>query len=185
MKINKLPSLEFLKECFVLDFSLPNGIRWASDRPLSHFYNERAYKSWKTKHSNKSCGFISKAGYFITSISKKEYQNHRIIFAIYHNTLEFNDKCIDHIDGNPLNNSYNNLRIANHSQNSFNSKIRKDNSSGYKNIQIRRYKETQRFIVRLKINGKDIKIGSYKTLEQAIEARNLKLKQIIGEFYKS
>lgn len=44
------------------------------------------------------------------------------------------DKQIDHINGNGLDNRRMNLRIVTASQNNHNSRIRKDNTSGYKGI---------------------------------------------------
>lgn len=123
--------------------------------------------------------------YFITELSSQDYSNHRIIFAIYNNTINFQDKNIDHIDGNSLNNSPENLRLATASQNSFNSKKRKDNTTGYKNIQCRKDKEIGKFIVRLQLNGKFIRVGSYKTLEEALQVRDSKLKEMVGEFYRT
>lgn len=59
------------------------------------------------------------------------------MYQIYYNIEELdNSMFIDHIDGNKLNNSKDNLRIASVSQNNMNVKIRKDNTTGYKNISI-------------------------------------------------
>ena len=44
------------------------------------------------------------------------------------------DKDIDHINHNTLDNRKSNLRIVTSSQNSMNQRIRKDNTSGYKGV---------------------------------------------------
>jgi hypothetical protein len=183
MKTNKLPPLEYLKECFVLDSSLPNGIRWVSDRPLSHFNSEAAYKLWNKKYSNKPCGCRSDNGYFHTAMFDKNYRNHRIVYAIANNTNDFQDFQIDHIDNNKLNNNPENLRLATCSQNKFNTGKQKNNTSGYKNIFF--IKKTQKYISTVKINRKSIHIGTFETLELAIEARDEKIKEIAKDFYKS
>jgi hypothetical protein len=183
MKINPLPDLNYLKECFVLDPSIPCGLRWSSDRPLNHFKNESACKRWKTNNSNKPSGYILTNGYYNSKLDKNRYPNHRIVFAIYNNTTDFQDKQIDHIDGNVLNNSPQNLRLATASQNQFNRKKQKNNSSGYKNISF--VKKLNKYRCAMQVDGKDIYIGLFNTVEEAIISRDAKFKQLTGEFYRS
>ena len=183
MKTNKLPPLEYLKECFVLDSSLPNGIRWVSDRPLSHLNSERMYKRGNKRYSNKPSGTLNSSGYYNLKVGKIRCFNHRIIFAIYNNTIDFQDFNIDHIDGNKLNNNPENLRLATNSQNQFNRAKSKNNTSGHKNVYF--HKRNKKYFCKIKINNKDIHIGTFKTLELTIEARDKKAKEIAGIFYKS
>jgi HNH endonuclease len=72
---------------------------------------------------------------------------------------------IDHIDGNPLNNLIGNLRPATSQENKRNTKIRKDNNSGHKNIWIT---HCGTYEVRVKITA-DVRYNkNHKTLELAI-----------------
>jgi hypothetical protein len=183
MYILPLPDLNYLKECFVLDPLIPCGLRWSSDRPLNHFKNESAYKRWKTNNSNKPSGCILTNGYYHSKLDKIRYPNHRIVFAIYNNIIDFQDKQIDHIDGNGLNNSAQNLRLATASQNQFNRKKQKNNSSGYKNISF--VKKLNKYRCAMQVDGKDIYIGLFNTVEEAIISRDAKFKQLTGEFYRS
>jgi len=183
MKINELPPLDYLKECFILDSSLPSGLRWSANRPLSHFKSETFYKRWNTNNSNQSAGCILGNGYYYSRLDKNRYPNHRIVFAIYNNTTDFQNKQIDHIDGNVLNNSPENLRLVTASQNQFNRKKQKNNSSGHKNISF--VKKLSKYRCAMQINGEDIYIGLFDTVEDAIIARDFKFKQLVGEFYKT
>ena len=121
---------------------------------------------WKIQVSNKKIG--DKAGrkqtlhYFQTRINGKYYYNHRIIFLYHHGYLP---KCIDHIDGNCLNNSIENLREASLYQNQQNRKIAKNNTSGIKGIY--KIKNKEKWCVRLKVNGKQNFFGNYHDLEVA------------------
>jgi len=183
MKITPLPDLNYLKECFVLDPSLPCGLRWSSNRPLSHFKNETMHKRWKTNNSNDPSGCISGNGYYSSRLDKIRYQNHRIVFAIYNNSIDFQGKQIDHIDGNVLNNSPRNLRLVTASQNQFNRKKQKNNLSGHKNISF--VKKLNKYRCAMQVDGKDIYIGLFNTVEEAIASRDIKFKQLAGEFYRT
>lgn len=77
----------------------------------------------------KEAGCILKRGYFTTKFRQKIYFNHRIIYFL--NTgVDPQEKQIDHIDGNRLNNKIWNLRPATDKQNKDNVRKRKDNTSG-------------------------------------------------------
>lgn len=183
MKANALPDLNYLKECFVLDPSLPCGLRWSSNRPLSHFKNETMHKRWKTNNSNDPSGCILGNGYYYSRLDKIRYPNHRIVFAIYNNSIDFQGKQIDHIDGNVLNNSPRNLRLVTASQNQFNRKKQKNNLSGHKNISF--VKKLNKYRCAMQVDGKDIYIGLFNTVEEAIASRDIKFKQLVGEFYRT
>jgi hypothetical protein len=111
----------------------------------------------------------------VPKFNKKAYRNSRIIFAIYNNTIDFQDKQVDHIDGNVLNNSPQNLRLVTSSQNQFNRKKQKNNTSGHRNIYFCK-KNPKKYTCAIKLNKKQIHVGTFGSLELAIEARNKKLK---------
>lgn len=98
--------------------------------------------------------------YLNVEINGKAYKIHRLVF-LYHNGYLAKD--IDHIDGNRLNNRIENLREVTESQNAFNSKIRKTNTSGYKNV----FKDNCKWRVQLSIQGKSLSFGSFDDLELA------------------
>lgn len=75
----------------------------------------------------------------------------------------------DHINGNGLDNTKNNLRSVTNSQNLLNSRIRADNSSGFRGISW--HKSRKKWRVYISDNGKHRHIGLFNTLEEAIEAR--------------
>jgi hypothetical protein len=100
--------------------------------------------------------------YKIIGINGKNYTNHRLIF-LYHNG--YLPEEVDHIDGNPLNNNIENLRAASHGENQRNSKKRKNNSTGYKNVSYR--KRDDIYSVSIRFNGIIKNIGVFKDLELA------------------
>ena len=86
---------------------------------------------------------------------------------------------IDHINTIKTDNSLDNLRGCTSQENSMNKKILKRNTSGHKNITISKCM-TFRFQVNYD-NGKYYS-KNFKTLEEAIEHRNIKLIELFGEF---
>ena len=191
MKANSLPDLDYLKQCFQIDSTLPSGLRWSLDRPSCHFKYESLRKTWKTRYAGKPCGCIVEGRdidnrYYVTGLNHKAIFNHRIIYAIHNGIIDFNGKTIDHINGDSLNNDPQNLRLVTASENKLNSKIHKNNTTGHKNIFFReKYKS---YDCGIKINGKLKHIGSYNTLEEALKARNSyieHLKETIGDYFRT
>lgn len=86
---------------------------------------------------------------------------------------------VDHINHNILDNRKENLRICTQKQNMCNQSIRVDNSSGYTGVY---HVGKNRWVAQIKANGKTKHIGSYKSLEEAIEARKQAEIDYYGEF---
>ena len=75
----------------------------------------------------------------------------------------------DHINRNTLDNRKINLRTVSSQQNKFNTNIRIDNTSGYKGVTWD--KQTNKWMSQIGIDGKNIKLGRYFHLKEAIDAR--------------
>lgn len=165
---------------------------------LENFYIEDSTLKWNKdvlygSHKKKGdfAGSIGNNGYLRIAIKygkiKKVYSVHRIMYQMYNNINLLEDsEIVDHVDRNPLNNSFENLRIATKSDNNCNIKIRKDNKTGYKNICRNTHKIEKRwskneYLVSIQKDGKR-KTKECKTLEDAIEWRNKMLPELHGEF---
>jgi HNH endonuclease len=122
---------------------------------------------WKIANNRKVkvgtiAGYVDAGGYKNTKVCGKQLKNHRLIFLIHYGYLP---KMIDHIDGNTLNNRIENLREATPKQNQQNSKLRKNNSSGYRNVYWS--KAAQKWQVYCRINGSMKHFGLFNDLELA------------------
>ena len=98
--------------------------------------------------------------------------------------LTFGDKqCVDHINGNRLDNRNSNLRLCTRTQNNHNMKLSKRNRSGAKGVYIQSEKTLR---VSIMCNGKNIHLGSFPNtkqgLKQAKNAYNDAAKKYYGEF---
>ena len=128
--------------------------------------------SAKNVKSGHIAGNLKDTGYIRIKINKKMYLAHHLAFLyVYGN---FPKDIIDHIDSDRANNKISNLRECSHQQNMKNLRLYSNNSSGHKNVSW--VKSRNRWIVQLKVNGKQKYIGSFDNLELADlvaqEARN-------------
>lgn len=128
------------------------GIDWEVFN--EYFYYDEAVESClvRRKHErynilNKETGCVSN-GYFVTSLYKRHYRCHRIIYAIFHKINLPTHLVIDHIDGNRANNKIENLRLVTQSVNSKNRKP-SVNSTGIPFVQ--KCPKCDRFVVDYKV----------------------------------
>ena len=106
-------------------------------------------------------------------------RTHRLVIEAFKENVE-NKLCVDHIDNNRENNNICNLRYATHQENTRNSKIRKNSTSGIKGITY--HKASNKWQARITIDGLEIHLGLFGNIEDAKQARVNKVKQVFGEF---
>lgn len=88
---------------------------------------------------------------------------------------------VDHRNGNGLDNQKHNLRLCTNQQNSFNQrKARKNNKLGIKGVRWR--EDIKKFNARIKINGKEIHLGSFNVMGDADSAYRIAEEKYFGEF---
>ena len=107
-------------------------------------------------------GCFSPSGYLNTTINRKTYRTHRLIFMWHYG---FFPEEIDHEDGNSLNNRIENLRPANRGENCRNRTLTNKNKSGIKGVSW--CKDRNKWRVQLQINGKKLNFGDYNDIDYA------------------
>ena len=189
MKTKPLPDLNYLKECFELDSTSPSYLKWNQNRPRDHFKNLQAFESWKTTSAGRwIINETSDGKYYYLNvggakIARQPLKVHRIVYALYYNTIDFQNLLIDHVNGNGKDNRPENLRLATYTQNLFNRPKQTNNKIGHKNI--RYHDSCKKFTVQVGYKNKTIYFGSFSTLEEAIQVRDEKIKEIAKEFSKT
>lgn len=112
-------------------------------------------------------------------INYVNYKGHILAWVIFYG--EWPTFEIDHKDTNGTNNSINNLRRATRSQNSANTKPRKNTLSGAKGVT----KAKDKWLARIKVNGKQIRLGLFNTVEEAAAAYTEAAQRHFGEFART
>ena len=90
------------------------------------------------------------------------------------------NRLTDHIDRNMLNNLESNLRIATKSQNGANSKLQKNNTSGYRGVHWD--KRNKRWVASVRNNYKKFYLGRFIDKHEAAFVYNKAAREFFGEF---
>ena len=112
-------------------------------------------------------GAVDSSGYKRFVFNGRRYLAHRVIWL--HHYGEWPDGYIDHLNGVKTDNRISNLRSVTKSQNTLNSKLRSDNSSGVIGVHYR--SECDLYVACIGINKQKICLGYYRSLEDAAAAR--------------
>jgi len=140
-------------------------------KELLEYNPETGIFVWKVTNSNVKIG--SKAGsknsdgYIYISVDGKSYRLHRLAWLFVYGYFPKGD--LDHKDQIRDNNRIKNLREATQSQNTINSKIRSDNTSGIKGVHY--CKDNQKWQVSINALGKRVYLGYYENKLEAVKCR--------------
>jgi hypothetical protein len=120
-------------------------------------------------------------GYLKISINGKQYKGHRLAFLYMTGSMPTN---VDHIDGNPSNNSWTNLREASTLENQRNAKLRSDSRTGVKGVSLK----GKNYYGQINIDGKRLSklfsISKYGSEVEALEAARKWIETLREEEHK-
>lgn len=151
------------------------------DPETGHFYwlvdrgpMARAGSQAGTLHKAKK----SLSPYVRIKLEGQSYLAHRLAFLFMTGAWPLGEP--DHRNTNTLDNSWLNLRDATPSQNQANRKVRRDNKSGIKGaFYIARDKI---YLSQIQVSGQTIKLGYFKTAQEAGRVYEAAAKRYFGEF---
>lgn len=162
VKAKPLPELEYLRECFDVDwgdlrFPLVNRVR-----PKHHFKRLADWKTWNNKFANKRAGRFDH-GYVRMVINNQNYYLHRVLWKLLNNQ---EPATVDHRDGNTLNNHISNLRGATKRDQMYNTK-RPSRLGLPKGVSRHIQRNAIRFAAQICINGVQTHVGMAASAEEA------------------
>lgn len=160
-----LPSTEQVRS--ILDYDPVSGKLYWLERPREMFPRSRLWKMWNTRYAGKEAFTRNHSGYFGGQIFNKRLLAHRVIWAWCYG--EWPVDVIDHIDGDPVNNRIDNLRVVTQSENSKNSRISIRNSSGITGVSWA--SRDKKWIAYISIEGRRTSLGYFNDIASAVAAR--------------
>lgn len=117
---------------------------------------------------------LTSHGYLESRIEGNKIRLHRFV------TNALKGLEVDHIQGNKLDNRKSQLRVCTHQQNSYNSKICKNNKSGVTGVCYD--KNNKKWRAKIRVDGKEIWLGRYETFEDAVKVRKEAEEKYFKEF---
>lgn len=152
-------------------------------REYLHYDAETGSFMWIKKPCNRivvgsSAGYMRPDGYKMLGLFGGPYLYHRVAWLWMTGKEAPSD--IDHIDGNPSNNIFSNLRLASRSENSMNRKLSGDNKSGLKGAMW--VAKDKRWYGRITLNRRGYHLGSYDCPAAAHFAYQIAADKKFGEF---
>lgn len=119
--------------------------------------------------------YLNNSGYAITRVNHKEQiLLHRLIMNLPPS------KQIDHVNRNTLDNRQDNLRICTQEQNTYNTKVRSDSTTGVTGVDFD--KRRNKWRARINFKKKSIHLGYFDEFKYAVLARHEAEKEYYGEF---
>ena len=133
-----------------------------------------AISIWNSRYAGAEAGSDDGKKRIVIRIFKYNFFAHRLAFVLMEKRFPIDQ--IDHIDGDSLNNKWENLRECYDYQNKQNLRKRSDNKSGY--IGVYKHSKNENWVAEIRFKGKKHHIGVYSTPEEAFDAYLSKKKNL-------
>jgi len=164
-KSRNLPDQAVLRE--LLDYDAETGVLIWRSRGRHWFCSDRVWKKFSTQYAGKpALSGVTEKGHLRGTLFGQHVLCHRAIWKWMtgEDPLE-----IDHINGDPKDNRWANLRSVISAENAKNQKRRKDNTSGVCGVYWR--EDSRKWRAMIGHNGRLIRVGTFERKEDAIAAR--------------
>lgn len=138
--------------------------------------------TWKIARSNQIlagtiAGTTHLKGYSIIEVEGIQYK--ASILAWFYFYGQWPHKIVDHKDRDNSNDRITNLRLASKEENTANTKLYRNNKSGFRGVS---YAPGGKWKAYIRINGRPKHLGVFDTPEEASEAYTTAAKEIYGDF---
>lgn len=139
---------------------------------------------WKvsrgSRKSGSVAGYLRTEGYRALKVDRTLYYSHRLAFLFMEGS--FPPAFVDHINHKEADNSWANLRHATNKENNRHKAMQSNNTSGIPGVYW--HKQSGKWIAQIKVDGKDIYLGSTHDKEEARRWRKAaEVKYNFSEFH--
>lgn len=153
--------------CELLDYNPETGGLIWKLRDRKWFTTDFQYKMWNAQFAGEAAlTHVDKTGYLVGTVLNKRYLTHRVIWFWVTGKWPVE---IDHINHIKIDNRWANLRETMRQGNARNMSLSRGNNSGHTGVDWRDDRHCWR--ARMVIDGRDVSLGHYDSLEEAIAAR--------------
>lgn len=143
---------EFVRECF--NYNPETGIL------------TRAKRTSNRVNVGDFAGYKNKSGYLMVQVGGVLCSVHRVVWLYVHGYWP--NGHVDHINRNTTDNRLSNLRVLTPSENQHNSRMPKNNTSGF--IGVNWNADMRKWTAKICLNRKQTYLGSYSRIEDAAQA---------------
>lgn len=154
----------------LLDYDPDTGVLTWRERSEDYISSKGARRTWNSRFAGKQAGQLKKDGYWRIGLTvegiRQRVFSHRVIWVWM--TGEIPD-TIDHIDRNPSNNKWVNLRNVDQSANVLNRDVPIKSSSTVKGVYRNSYSKGWKVVISVK--GKPLYLGSFLDFKEAVAVR--------------
>lgn len=176
VKYRLLPTREYLES--VMDYDLDKGLMFWKVRPLEFFKDVRQMNRLNTILAGKEASHIRvrshKQPYKYVNIDGHAWLTHRLLMVLggYDREL-LRTKMIDHINGDTLDNRWDNLRVTDNTGNQRNKQTSEDNVFGVKYVENR-----GKWYASIYHGSQHIHLGTFDNKQDAVRARKSAEKEL-------
>lgn len=175
---------EYLRS--IIDYNPETGIfTWLRRAPATfnpkQIRAESVANRWNARFAGKHPKSFDQQGYRHVVINRRKYKAHRL--AWLYMTGEWPPEHIDHVDMNPKNNTFANLRLATHAENQRNRGKSNTNKSGFKGVSWD--KLCRKWRAQITVRGKHTYLGIFDDPADAHNAYSVAAALHYGEFART
>jgi len=147
-----------------------------------HYNPKTGEFTWMATHrAGSRAGSPNNLGYIQIDVDGRKYKAHRLAFLYM--TTNWPAHGIDHINGKPDDNRWENLREATHGQNMRNMKVPSTNKSGFRGVH--RHSQMDKWEAGIRAHGRKHYLGIFDVAEDAARAYDAAAERLHGEFART
>lgn len=157
-------------------------------REVLCYYPESGFFVWRKTRGKSKAGSVAgtlhesrsraNSRYLVITVDKKAYPAHRLAWLYMTGTMPPSEVHVDHKNTSSLDNRWDNLRLATHTQNQWNRGAHADGKLGIRGVDQHRGK----YRARITKNGKRVTLGYWTNPEAADAAYKAASERLHGAF---